>query len=597
MIYKNPHVRRRTLSMSSFAWVLLALLAVLTGCDNPTSQQSQATVIIPNVTPTSVATTCATRTSQPVVLNVYYGSEKQAWMQDVVADFNNKHLSLCDGVIVVNAVPIGSGDSMRQIVDGSIQPDVWSPAGSIWLTLLNEQWQKKHGSAIVGTGATSTPPLVNSPVVIAMWRPEAEALGWPQKQIGWADIARLSTDKRGWAAYGHPEFGDFKFGHTHPDYSNSGLDAIIAMNYAAKNKTRGLTVDDVNDGLSKDFVGKVESSIIHYGDSTGFFADKMFHGGPGYLSAAVMYENLVVEANDKAKYPNLPYPVVAVYPKEGTFESDHPYAILQGSWMTPARKSAAELFRDFLLAPAQQQKAVKYGFRPASLQVPITTPVDSTHGVDPNQPSSILQPPPADVVSAVLTSWSEKRRRVDVMLVLDKSGSMDDTIEGTKKIDAAKKGMSEFIGLLSDNDGLGVTVFSNGADVLSGISDLGPKRQNVQNIVSTIEADGSTRLFSTVYEQYKALQAYHTDHIKALIVLTDGQDTANQMTLDELLRQITPASNDRNAGESTKIFTIAYGGDADVDGLTKIASATGGKEYAGTPQNIRAVYQMISTFF
>jgi Ca-activated chloride channel homolog len=46
-----------------------------------------------------------------------------------------------------------------------------------------------------------------------------------------------------------------------------------------------------------------------------------------------------------------------------------------------------------------------------------------------------------------------------------------------------------------------------------------------------------------------------------------------------------------------KLFTIAYGGDADVSGLTRIADAGGGQEYAGTPQNIHQVYNQISEFF
>ena len=189
----------------------------------------------------------------------------------------------------------------------------------------------------------------------------AQALGWPNKPIGWADIAKLSTNPQGWAAYGHPEFGAFKFGHTHPDYSNSGLDAIIAMNYAAVGKVRGLTSDDVNSTAVQTFLTSVENSVIHYGDSTGFFADKMFNKGPSYLSAAVMYESLVVEANLGKTYPNLAYPVVAIYPKEGTFYSDHPYAILQGR-LDDARENGGGPGVSQLLAgqtPAIESSAIR----------------------------------------------------------------------------------------------------------------------------------------------------------------------------------------------------------------------------------------------
>jgi Ca-activated chloride channel family protein len=528
---------------------------------------------------------------------MYYGSEKQAWMEDVVADFNQRHVTACDGPITVKAIPIGSGDSMQQIVAGKIQPDIWSPAGSVWITLINSLWQQKQGSALISSGATDTPSLVTSPIVIAMWKPQAEALGWPSTPIGWSTIASLSTNPQGWAAYGHPEWGDFKFGHTHPDYSNSGLDAVIAENYAAVNKVRGLTMDDVANSRTREFVANVESSVIHYGESTGFFADKMFTNGPNYLSAAVMYENLVVEANDGKTYPHLPYPVVAIYPKEGTFYSDHPFATLRAGWVTPAKQTSAQAFRDFLLSPEQQRKALLYGFRPATLNVPLTTPIDSQHGVDPVQPKTTLQVPTASVVNALKASWDQQRRKVDVTLILDRSGSMNDAIGGISKIEAAKQGLLEFVNLLGDDDGLGLVVFNDNVDVLTPTKALGPKRQQVANAINSIDAAGSTRLYNTIAEQVKLLRALPSRHIKAVVVLTDGMDNYKQLTADQLASQLAPASDDKNAGEDVKVFTIAYGGDADVDGLTKIATAGGGQEYPGTPQNIKQVYRQISQFF
>jgi Ca-activated chloride channel homolog len=592
MYYASRNIQPKHSSRFWLASWCLLLLTMLAACGLPGTQANKPTQTAPNM----ASIPCSAHSSNPVTLNVLYSSEKQAWMEDVVKDFNNQNITACDGPITVNATPTGSGQSMQDILSGAVQPDVWSPAGSVWLTLLNAQWQTKHsGQQLIGTGATDTPSLVTSPVVITMWKPQAEALGWPKTPIGWSDIAKLSTDPHGWSTYGHPEFGEFKFGHTHPDYSNSGLDAIIAMNYAATNKVRGLTLDDVNSSPTKNFVSTVESSVIHYGDSTGFFADKMFNNGPGYLSATVMYENLVVQANDGKTYPHLPYPVVALYPKEGTFSSDHPYAILNAAWVTPAKKAAGLALRNFLLTTDQQKKALQYGFRPADVNMTITAPIDSAHGVDPKQPNSVLQIPNADVISAIQSNWNTQKRRVDVMLILDRSGSMNDSIGGTTKIDGAKAGLKEFVNLLNDDDKLGFTVFSTQADVVSPVDQLGPKRQNVLNSIDGVVAEGNTLLFDTISAQQKALQNIPSKNIRALVVLTDGQDTASQMNLDQLIRQVSLTGE--NAGSGVKIYTIAYGNDADADGLTKIANAAGGKEYAGTPQNIQSVYNQISQFF
>ncbi len=80
-----------------------------------------------------------------------------------------------------------------------------------------------------------------TPLVIAMPRPMAEALGWPDEPLGFADILALSQDPEGWAAFGHPEWGEFRLGKTNPNFSTSGLSALIAQAYAANGKTAGLS--------------------------------------------------------------------------------------------------------------------------------------------------------------------------------------------------------------------------------------------------------------------------------------------------------------------------------------------------------------------
>ena len=175
--------------------------------------------------------------------------------------------------------------------------------------------------------------------------------------------ARSRPAAAGWSRFGHPEWGAFKFGHTHPRYSNSGALALVAATYAGAGKTRDLTPADVDQAAP--FVKRVQASVVHYGRSTGFFADKMFTRGPAYLSAAVLYENLVVESALDPKYADKPFPVVAVYPREGTFWSDHPYAILDLPSVTPEQREAAEAFRAFLIgAGAAARRPPRFGFRP-----------------------------------------------------------------------------------------------------------------------------------------------------------------------------------------------------------------------------------------
>src|SRR4029078_6133427 len=77
------------------------------------------------------------------------------------------------------------------------------------------------------------PSIVRTPLVIAMWEPMAQALGYPKKPVGVADILALAQSKEGWASKGRPEYGAFKLVQTNPDFSTAGLSAVVAEYYAA----------------------------------------------------------------------------------------------------------------------------------------------------------------------------------------------------------------------------------------------------------------------------------------------------------------------------------------------------------------------------
>jgi Ca-activated chloride channel family protein len=137
-----------------------------------------------------------------VTVSIVYGSEKQAWIEPLIQQFNDAQNQTSGGkTIVVAGTAMGSIESVRGILDGTLQPTVWSPASSVYIPVANSEWNKSHADDLV----TGTPKdLVLSPVVIAMWRPMAQALGWPDKALGWEDIAQLAISEEGWSAYGHP---------------------------------------------------------------------------------------------------------------------------------------------------------------------------------------------------------------------------------------------------------------------------------------------------------------------------------------------------------------------------------------------------------
>jgi hypothetical protein len=87
---------------------------------------------------------------------------------------------------------LGSGEAIDEIVEGRRQPHIVSPASAAFIKLGNAQSQSKFGKDLIA----STDNLVLSPVVIAMWKPMAEALGWGKKPIGWWNILALARNQK-----------------------------------------------------------------------------------------------------------------------------------------------------------------------------------------------------------------------------------------------------------------------------------------------------------------------------------------------------------------------------------------------------------------
>ena len=514
-----------------------------------------------------------------------YGSEKEKWIGDVTRDFNQHHIKTQRGkTIFVRALPMGSGETIDNILSGRLQAHLASPASAAFIKLGNAESRSKTGKDLIA----STDNLVLSPVVIAMWKPMAEAIGWGKKPVGWADILALSRNEKGWQSYGYPQWGKFKFGHTHPEYSNSGLISLFAETYAASGKTAGLTLADLDKPQFKQFFGGVEQSVVHYGSSTGFFGRKMFANGPEYLSAAVLYESMVVESYSQE---NLAFPIVAIYPKEGTFWSDHPVGVVERDWVTPEHREAAKIYIQYLLARPQQLKAIQYGFRPALVDLPLAAPLDAAHGMNPKEPKTTLQVPSADIINGILQVWRAQKKHSNVVLVLDTSGSMNE--EG--KIQNAREGAKQLVQLLDDGDTFSFLPFSSELHWAQRNASVKNERANLTTQIDSLFAGGGTALYDSIDAAYQQLASAGPGEskIEAVVVLTDGEDTESKMKLEQLMERIKFNGETR----AIHIFTIAYGRDARKDILQKIADATQAKFYVGTPQNIVEVFRDISTFF
>jgi len=518
--------------------------------------------------------------SNALTINIAYSPEKEAWLKERIAAFNATNTKIGSQPIFVEGVNKSSGAARTEIRNGQLKTTIWSPSASSWLEVLKQE----SGNPNI---AVSNRPLVLTPVVISMWKPMAEALGWPSKPIGWRDMLDLINDPQGWGKFGHPEWGRFSWGHTDPEISTSALSTLLAEFYAAVGKQRNLTVADVQDPKSQQFIRDLGKGIKHYGYNTLVFSDNMQKFGMSYISAFPMEEITLIDFN---KNKNPPVPLVAIYPKEGTFWHDDPFIVMSSA--SSAEQQAAEQFFTFLLTPESQKLAMNSGFRPANSEVPLADPVSATYGVQPQGPQNTLPIPPADVIVAAKSSWAQNRKRADIILVVDVSGSMQDD----DKLEQVKAGLGTFLQRIVPEDRIGLVSFSTSATLEVAPAPLAQNRNELDTAIQALRPEGKTGIYDGLMAGKKALDDLPPDQeerIKAIVLLTDGQENASETTFEQLQQAFDESG--------ISIFPVAYGSEADQKEATATLQAIVDFSHTilvkGSTGDIGQIFDNLSRYF
>jgi Ca-activated chloride channel family protein len=533
--------------------------------------------------------TIAERETEPsgnrsLTVSFYSSSAKKTWIDEMVKEFNDAKNRVGDQIIEVKPFHGNSGDQLDLLKEGKIKPDIWSPGDESWLQLAAAHWKSVKQKELFG----DQHPLVNIPLVIAMWEPMAQALGHP-RPIGWRDIEKVASNPKGWAAYGHPEWGKFRWGHAHPD-ANSGFLSIVSETYAALDKIEGITPADLKAPKVVAFLRGFEGAVEHYGLSNSWLDDVMRAKGPAYLSCAVQYENTIIESNQKSG--NKPFKLVAVYPREGSFWTQHPSVILKEDWVTPEKAEAAKKFIDYLLSADVQARAVRMGLRPISPNAALTAPFDEEHGVQVKiENSRRFVVPSEDVLKRIRDLWEEVKTPATIVMALDRSGSM-----AGRPLDNAKAGAIEFVKKMKPRDQIMVMLFNKDITTLSDLCSIRNCGEQTIARVGDIFAEGGTALHDTVkraYDFVSDLQRKEPNRRYSILVLSDGRDTASLMDRNDFLDALPKGPE----FDVPKIYTIAYGDEADRNLLTEISNRTNARLFVSSPEQIAQTYKELSANF
>jgi hypothetical protein len=174
-------------------------------------------------------------------------------------------------------------------------------------------------------------------------------------------------------------------------------------------------------------------------------------------------------------------------------------------------------------------------------------------------------------------SWSQDKASMDVVLVMDSSGSMKKTDPLSLRIPAAKL----FVSLLDKDDRAAVVSFTDKGIELIPLTDIdnNENREKLMNAIDKITSDG---LYTNLYEAFDSgynilSKGNNAGREKIIVLMSDGMMDVGDADKDrELMQKLKNSlAADLKSGD-IKVYTIAFTEQSDRKLLEKISKKTGG---------------------
>ena len=195
-----------------------------------------------------------------------------------------------------------------------------------------------------------------------------------------------------------------------------------------------------------------------------------------------------------------------------------------------------------------------------------------------------------DILTEVATTCFEG---MDVMLVLDRSGSMSGT-----KIANAKIAASNFVARLGfDEDKAGVAAF-NDSPIMPLPHQLTNNLGDIVGAIWSLNASGYTRIDRGITNgTHELLSVRHAEGaLPVLVVLSDGSNNVSGMTFNQLqaFNSNTLYAASIAKSNAVRVVSIALGSDADTNLMRQIASSTNLYYYADQSDELDSVFSSLS---
>jgi Ca-activated chloride channel homolog len=519
------------------------------------------------------------------------GSNLSKFCQQAATNFNNTKPKLSDGqAFYLSCQELGSGDVVNTILSlakqykaGTIKPDapefptLLSVDGEIYQSQLIYQMNKIFSGQKYIPDLTDSPLITYSPMVFMT---TADLAGGLQKVDNlYTALAKFENHRQ--LDPNSPAL-PIHYVHTAPTRSNSGLQTLVAQFASVAGKRpEELTVADVNKYQTQ--IGGIQNKITRYGVSTDSLANSMLKNGPFWASVGSVYESSVISANTQLQPGQTRY--LAVYPKN-TFSSNIRAILPTAPWVSPQEKEAAETVIKYILSPEIQQVASELGLRPGVPGVALGAKFSPDFGVQTNPTYESYRPPRPEVVEAMLQSWQIFAKKPSlVAVVVDTSGSMQGN-----KLTAVQTTLLNYVQNLGPKEKIALIRFDS--QIYEPVIVEGTKQGRDRGVeyIGTLKSSGGTRLYdSALYARNWVQKNLRPDAINAVLILTDGDDSASQIGLEQLQQELQKSGF--NSDQRIAFFTIGYGKEGEFNpvALQKIAEFNGGYYRPGNPETISKV--------
>jgi Ca-activated chloride channel homolog len=467
------------------------------------------------------------------------------------------------------------------------RPDVWIPESSLWSQLAGSR------QAAARMLPASHPSLARSPIVVAMPRPMANAIGGATPSWTWHDLVTTYAGTS-WAAHGHPAWGGFQFAMTSPTVSTAGLGALTAI------------ADANDDGM---VTAAEQSTLNHlwqvksdYTTETDTILQRLLTNDETSSSRALATVSAFPALEQEVADYNTGTPRVpleAVYPSDGTPQADFPYLTIKWSHAdTPQIDTTAQRHRDHVAAAFLsylKSDDARSQFLAAGYRAPDGAPgtgLTAPNGVRRAAPKARQTMMTTGSLSHTVSAWTAISQPTNVLILMDTSGAMGQTADGTggkSRLQVAGSAAADAVSLFGSQARIGLWAYAsnlNGDQDYEEIVPLGKVNSDmggltrgatVRSNLTNLFPGGDAGLYSTVSAAYQTMRDHYVNGAtNEIVLITSGKDTAGDTSLSQLTATIT---KNQDKHHPLPIMTVAYGNHIDLPSLQAISTASGGRPY------------------